>query len=384
MKGSQLIPYSLPDVPWSAGGRATTPLRDLPHKVRGRIAHLAGISWEVDVDPTFTTAPTVVGLNNVVSDLKIHDGVQLRHDGGFNYLRVFEALEFGRLPTPEPDTNSGSTNNFYFTRYWSPGPMRFEGNPSDFAIACSALENAAISYTFGALTDISADTTAATVTLKCTAWLLLLDEVRVGPVYARSAYAANSADFLLAGRALYPYLALLNSASVDAITAGDFGSITVNDGEGEIVSAVDAEVLTRAFHAQMGSGQFTIVQGEPRSGTDDNPVIKNGGTPTALVAATAAIQPVLWTAPGGLISKVVARPDSGLRVRWNGSQASAIILSGRILDQPMTAVATMATKALNKLGLPFRGAKVKTLSKQPYTGRTPEFMPYKVDVLGGK
>src|SRR5688500_1068913 len=121
MKGAQLIPYQLPDLVWAAGGRAVQSLKDLPHKVRGRIAHVAGISWEVDVDPTYTTAPTVVGLNRVVADLKIHDGSQLRFDGNFNYLRVFEALELGRLRQPDPDQNSGSTNNFYFGRYYSPG-----------------------------------------------------------------------------------------------------------------------------------------------------------------------------------------------------------------------------------------------------------------------
>ena len=381
MKGFQLIPYVLPDVTWAAGGRAVQPLKDLPHKVRGRIAHVAGISWECDVDPTFTTAPTLVGLNSIVKDLKIHDGSQLRFDGNFNYLRVFEALELGRLRNPDPDTNSGSTNDFYFGRYWSPGPDLFEGSPTDFCICCAALENGSISYTFGALTDISADTTAVNVAIKTTVWLVLLDDVRVPPVYERAAYDANSKDFLLTGRALYPFLALLNSSSVDAISADDFAAITVNDGEGEVVSAVDAEVLCKAYQSHMGSGQFTPVQGEPRAATDDNPKAMNTSSPTAVQAATAAIQPVLWCQPQARISKIIARAETGLRVRWSGSQStSTVILTSRILEQPPTVVAATATKALNKLSLAFKGAKVKTLSKQPYAGPLREFMPYKVEI----
>lgn len=380
MKGSQPIPYQLPDLTWTAGSKGVHLLKDLPHKVRGRIAHVVGISWEVDVDPTFTTAPTNFGLNQVVKGLKIHDGSQLRFDGNFAYLRVFEALELGRLRQPDPDTNSGSTNNFYFGRYWSPGPANFLGNPTDFALCCASLENASITYDFGALTDISADTTAATVTIKTVVWLMPMDEVRVPPVYERQAYAANSADLLLTGRALYPFMALLNSANVDAISAGDFGSITVNDGDGELVSALDAEVLCKAFQAQMASGQFTPVQGEPRAATDDNPKEINSGSPTAAVAVTAAVQPVLWCTPGAMISKVVARAETGLRVRWNGSQASGIVLVGRILEQPNTVIASTATKALNKLGIGFKGAKVKTLSKSDYRGPLREFMPYKVEI----
>lgn len=379
MQGAQLIPWPLPDVTWTAGGRASTPLKDFPTRIRGRLPHMVGISWEVDVDPTFTTAPTIVGLNAVVADLKIHDGKQLRFDGNFNYLRVFEALELGRLRQPDPDTNSGSTNNFYFGRYWTPGPANF-AKPTDFAMSCASMDNAVIQYTFGALTDISADTTAATVVIRATAWLLLMDDIRIPPVYERVSYAANSKDFPLQGKALYPFLALLNSASVDAIGDGDFGAITVTDGHGEVISAIDAEVLCKAYQAQMNAGPVTPIQGEPRAATDDNGKVVNGASPTALVAATAAIQPVLWSTQGAMISKIVAESENTLRVRWAGSQASGVVLAGRILDQPDTVMAGTAATALNKLGLSPRSADPVTASKKPYKGPRRNFMPHKVSV----
>ncbi len=381
MKAFQLVPYSLPAITWAAGGSATHTLRDVPKSLFGRICHVHSITWEVDVDPTFTTAPTVIGLNNVVSDLQIFDGSFNRFSGGgFNLLRVFEALENGKLSHPEPDTNSASTNNFYFARTWHCGPRHLAGAPSDFLYPGAALENGEIKYRFGALTDISADTTAATVAIRAIVWLAVLDELRIPPALERMAYTAGAADLNLTGRAMYLYMAMLNSASVDAITAGDFGAMTVDTGAGQLISAIDAEELGRAYHSQMDSGQFTVVQGEQRASTDDNPVIKNGGTPTALVAATAAIQPLVWCPPGTRLSKVPAVADSVCRVRWNGSQASGAIAATRVLEQSQTAMATVAARALNRLGLRDRGTKVKTLSKAPYTGPRPDFMPYAVKV----
>lgn len=376
MKGGQLIPYALPDVTWAAGGRAQTSLKDIPPTIQGRHVHLVGIDWEVDVDPTFTTAPTVQGLNSVVASLKISDGRNQRFDGNFNYLRVFEALENGGPALhPDPDLTSGSGNNFYFGRSWKAGPEVFEGAPTDFAIPVAALKNGVISYTFGALTDISADTTAATVTLRATAQLLLLDEVRVPPVVERLAFDANSKDVVLQGAALYPFLAALNSSGVDAIAAGDFGAFTVIGSKGEIISNIDAEVLGRSYAGQMASGIFSLVQGEPRASTDDNHQTVTSGS---IAKSTAAIQPVLWCTPNALLTKIVAETDSGLRVKWSGSQASGVLLATRILEQPMTAIATVAAAALQGTGRSISALEPKTLSKKPYSGPRPAYMPYKV------
>lgn len=384
MKNGQLVPYQLPSVTWAAGGSATLSLRDLPRQLAGRIAHLVSLNIEVDVDPTFTTAPTIQGLQTVVSNMIIRDGRNILFQGSFNYLRVFEAYENGgRVINPDPDTNSGSTNNFYYARTWHAGPPLFAGAPSDFMIPCASLENGEVSFTFGALTDISADTTAATVALNVTAWLWAADELRIPPVVERNNYPMGSAvDVPLTGRALYPYLCLLNSTGVDAITAADMGDITIDTGTSQPISAIASEVLGRAYNAQMRQGQFGIVAGEPRAATDDNLSVKNSGTPTALVAATFAIQPVLWCPEGTMISKIFVQADSVLRLRQSGAGTGHIVLATRILEQPQAAIAERTARSLGKLGLRLRpdGSRIKTLSKEIYKGPRPEFLSYAMKV----
>jgi hypothetical protein len=350
--------------------------------IGGRIAHLVAITFEATITPTFTTAPTVAGLNNVVRQVELYDGSYSRFNGaGFNAIRNKEIYETGLLIHPDPDTNSGSTNGFYLERTLTLGPPKFQGAPSDFAVPTGMLSNGEVRYTFGALVDISADATALTATIIPVAWLLLLDEVRIPPAYEWVEYGFSGTDNSISGRGLYCFAGLLNSNSYDAISAGDFGAITV-DGVGYVaVPSIDAEVLGRAYRAQMFAGQFSPVQGEPRASTDDNGKAVNSGTPTALVAPTAAIQPVLWSPEDARITKIPALAESALRVRFNGTQTTnTILFVGRILEQTPTVVASNAAKALGALGLKHRGTKIKTLSKQPYTGPRPEFMPYAIKV----
>ena len=80
------------------------------------------------------------------------------------------------------------------------------------------------------------------------------------------------------------------------------------------------------------------------------------------------------------ISKLIYTADSGLTLRWTGTQTSATMLYGRILAQSQTSAAGIAARALNKLGLSMKGIKVKTLSKAPYNGPRGEFLPYSVKV----
>ncbi len=377
-KGYQTVAYRLPDVTWTAGGTATQVLRDLPKQIMGRLVHLAAITWEVDVDATYTAVPTTIGINNAVTNMRISDGSNILFEGGFNYLRIFEILENrGQLVHPDPDVTT-STNNGYYARTWFAGPPRFAGSPADFLLAAAGLENGQIDYTFGALTDFSSDTTAATVAIRATAHLVLLDEIRVSPVYERRSWTAGAADINLTGRALYPYMAMLNSSAVDAIGSGDFGALSVDTGQGNLINAVDAEILTRMFHAENLTGHFTPVQGEPRAATDDNPKVVNYATPTALAAATASIQPVLWCPDSCRISKVVAEADSVLRLRWNGSQATGVILTSRILEQSEPTVGAKLGKALGRLSLRPNGnaSKIKTLEKGQYRGPRVAYMPY--------
>lgn len=377
----QLVGIPLKNPTFTASGNDSITLDGLPETYLGRIAHLAGLQFDCTITPTFTTAPTVVGINNIVSRLEFNDGAQARFQGGFNAMRMFEILEGGKLAIPDPDTDSASTNPFYLGRYLPMGPWGFEGNPSDFLIPCAALKTGRLDFAFPAITAFSADTTVLTVAIRLTAWLALLDnELRVPPFLERNSYQVANADASLPGRALYCAAGLLNSASFDAITAGDFSAIQLGTGAGD-TAALDCSVLERAFHHQMNSGHLTQAHGEPRAATDDNPKKVNGGTPTAIAAADALIQPIIWSPNGSRISKLAIAAESSLRVRWPaGSQATGVILASRILAQPVGAASAITARALSKLGMMQKGTKVKTLSKQPYTGPRSEFMPWDVSV----
>jgi hypothetical protein len=382
MKSGQLIKYVLPSPTWAAGSNAVVTMRDIPYTLFGRIAHLVGINIEARCTPTLTTAPTLVGMHTIINRLEFSDGIGNRFTGDFFTLRVKEILENGRLLQPDPDTGTGSGNVFTFSRYLSLGPSQFAGNPSDFAYPVAALNNGELRLGFGALTSFSADTTVMTVSLTVTADILLLDEVRVPPAYEFTKYTAGGPDISLTGRALYAFLALLDSSSYGAFTAGDLGNITVDTGAGQVVPSINAAVLTESYRAQMASGHFTPVQGDPRTADDDSAKIVNSGTPTALTVASAAIQPVLWCPPDCQLTKVVALADSNLRVRWDGSQTSSgtVLVAGRIMEQTPTQAATIAAKAVQNLGLTQKSGKVKTLSKDAYSGPRPEFMPWVVKV----
>lgn len=381
MKAFQLVPYVLRPPTFAAGGTDVVTLEALPETSLGRVAHLAGIEFDCTVTPTFTTAPTTVGINNIVRRLEFNDGSQPRFQGGFNYLRLFEMLENGRLRIPDPDSNSGSTNTFHFGRYLPMGPWGFQGDPTDFLMPCAALKTAKLEFNWGALTDFSADTTVLTVTMRIIAWLAFLDkELRIPPFYERNSFQVSNADASMPGRALYACGGLLNSSAVDAISAGDFSELILSTGSGDL-PGVSCSSLERAFHAHMDSGHLTQVHGEPRAATDDNPKKVNDGTPTALVGADAFVQPWCWSPRGSRISKLALMAESALRLRWpSGSQATGVVLYGRFLAQSPEARAAFGAKALQKLGMKDRGARVKTLSKEDYTGPRDEFMPVAVKV----
>ncbi len=382
---AQLIPYPLPSITTAVSGTATTTLRDLPKTLMGRIAHLAGVSFEVSFAVTSgltmsSLAPSPHEIQNVVTRLEISDGSMNRFVGSFQSLRFREMLENqGRNLTPDPDAIA-TTEAAAFTRYWTPGPANFAG-PSDFVIPCGALENGEIRYGFGALTDIHANCTAAIATITPVAWIMLLDEVRIPPAYEWNQWVAGASDINLTGRALYAHLALANDTAFAAITALDFANTTVSVGTGDVVPNVHAAILGYAYFAQQKTGSLSFITGDVRASTSDAAKNINAGTPTALEVAVKRVSPVLWTPPEAKITKMVALAESVCRVKWSGANGSGtVVMGGRILEQSETVVAGLAAKALGRLGLRNGGIKVKTLSKQPYTGPRPEFMPFSVKV----
>jgi hypothetical protein len=214
--------------------------------------------------------------------------------------------------------------------------------------------------------------------MRITARLALLDEVRIPPAYERRTFSTAVADVQLPGRALYDVLALLNSANFDAISAGDFGSIQLDLGKGFVVPSINDRDLQSAFWAQK-EVNFQGQQGEPLNSSDDSMKVVNTASPTAVVGAVANVQPVIFSGREQYISKLHLA-ESLARLQWNGSQATAVILSGRILAQPMSVVGNLINKAFAELPFSPGTPKIPTLSKREYTGPFVDFMPWKVPV----
>lgn len=358
--------------------RRTLNLKEkLPPFLRKKVAHVVGFVAELDLDPTFTTAPTSVQLANSLRSLIMRgEEGRIVADATGPDLRALAAYENGgRLQEADPDTSSGSTNNFYSQLSLDMGPGQFDGNPSDFAFPCVLLDNAVLDVEAPSFTDISADTTAGTVVQRIYAVCIGLDELRIPPKVDVRSYSAAANVLELGERALITSMLMLNSSSHDAITAGDFGNITLADREGNVYAGIPAPLLGRVFNKHNGQGQFGLIAGEPRAATDDNVKVVNSGTPTALVGATAAYQPVLWSAPGSRITKLEV--EGPLSVRWSGSQSTAYFVVRRILPRTQQEVTDMATLAFNKLGLAFGGGGIKTLSKKPFTSPVrADYMPW--------
>jgi hypothetical protein len=379
MRGYQTFNYVLPSQAFSAGGRTVQTLRDIPKTMFGRFMHLWSFLFSVVITPTFTTAPTLAGQNNVFTAADFWDGSFMRFQGGFNHMRAKELLHTGRIRNPDADLDPASTNSRYYKRALHVGPPQYAGSPSDFVIPAGLLENGELRFSHGALTDISADTTAATGTVRVTARCVLLDELRIPPAYQWGYQALNAQDVNISGEAAYDVLALLNSASFDAITAGDFGDIRVDVGGGDMVPTVKSYDLTACFVDDFAAGEIGAVNGEPEAANDDNPKIVNRSTPTAVKAAPVDLQPVVWSPPETRISKLT-KAGSVVRLRWGGGQTSAVLLYGRILPQVPTVIASLVAKATARLGVTAKDFKVKTLSKQDYDGPMGDYMPWKISL----
>lgn len=377
MRGFPTIRHPLRSPVWSANGNDPVSLEGLPTRVFGRIAHLVGFVIDVFYRPTFTTAPNLVGIHNaLIRNLTLFDGISERLNlSGFD-IRQMEILENGALLVPDCDIPA-SLGDVGFRRVVSLGPRLAAGSPTDFMLPCAALKSGELRFTFGALTDHSADTTViANANIRVTALIAALDnEIRVAPAYERRSMNFGSNDCLIQGNALFTSLGIAKQANT-AFAAGDLSEITIDGGQGAANSVI-CSTLEAAAHWDLRSGHLNQLAGEPRAATDDNAKQVNLTTPTALVAADRFLQAVIVSPEEWRISKVLYEATSGLRVKWTGSFLTPKILFGRILEQPRTAAAAIAARAVSELKLPApSGAKVKTLSKQTYNGPREAYMPW--------
>lgn len=379
MKQGHHYQWSLPSKTVVAGSTDTIEGKLLPKTLFGEICHHAQLNITVDFTPTYTTAPTFLGNNNVYTKFDFFDGSLNRFTGGLAALRNFERYAEGSNINADADQDLASASQRTIRRTMHTGPSNYAGSDSDFAIPCGMLDNAEWRLQCGALTDISTDTTVLTGTLRPTAGLVLLPaEVRIPPVYERKTSSATGADTQMQGRALYDSI-FLTDVDQSTIAAGDVAAINLDLGKGLIVPGINARDVLSMFLADKRRGDFSNIMGEPAAAGDDNIKQVNRASPTALVGAIADLQPVLWSPPGGMLTK---RPiaESSARLYWGGTDTAMTVYTAKFLPQGKSAIGAAIAKAFSKLPFKPKTARVKTLSKRPYDGPYVEFMPWIVEV----
>lgn len=385
MKNFQTWKFPLRAPTFAVGGTDVTPLDVLPTTIGdGLIAHLAGFIFDVSATPTISSGTaTVYGQNNLVELLEFNDGLNLRSRASFNELRFREYLDNGRLIMPDPD-DAATTESPQYRRFLPVGPTNMAGSPSDFMIPTACLEGGSLQWNFiSALSRYSANTTALNnVSIRVTALLVgMRNEMRVGPLFEWNRIPAGQADVAIPGHALYTHLGMVNTLATPgtAITAGLFSTIGLDTGKGSIRNQ-DVQAYSASFQAEMQSGHINGLNGEPRSATDDNSKMVNGTTPTALVGASNVVQPVIYTPADTRITKGAYEAGSQLRLVWSGSQSTAGLIYGRIVEQSDSAEAAIAARGLDRLKKTAIARTCKTLDKKGYVGAREAFLPHSYKV----
>lgn len=349
----------------------------LPLMLRNKVAHVIGFVTEIAATPTFTTAPNQLGFTSAFrSVVMVADGGRTAIDVSGLDLRAIEAYENGgQIVHPLPDLNGGTGTLFTDARSIDLGPGNFVGNPSDYAMPCALLDTGTLQLEAPALTDISADTTAATVVQRTYAMIIAMDSIRIPPKMELRGYNTGGNTLELGERALYASLLMCSNAAHGLLTNGLIGNITLTDRRGPIFNGINASILGKQFNTQMAPGQFSIIQGEPRGTTDHNPKMINQATPTAVLAAAASYQPVLWSPNGSRLPKVEA--EGPIKLTWDGSQATAYIVVRRFIPRGEQEASDLATVAFNKLNLKFTGGRINTQDGQLFIDPNRiEYMPW--------
>jgi hypothetical protein len=372
---SQLIPFALKTVTYVAGGSDQVNLSEIPARMDGRVVNIEEITFDCDITPTISggTTPGATALQALVSQLTIQDSVRTHFDGSFATLRLFEALENGKLRAPEPDA-VGTGEQVNIVRCWRPGLIT--AAPRDFNLPAAACgQGATIDFKFSATTAVHANVSAVTMTIRPIAWLSLGDDV-VLPSMLERKQSAISKDGTIVGEAFYAFLALADTSALGVIAAGDFADITIN-AAGVNTKRLHVTALERSYHAQMNVGGFSEVHGEIRAATDDNPKVSNG---TAIAAAASVLSPVIWTPPGSKLSKLQYGAQNELTIGWSGTQAAAFYLASRIMKRTSDAEAQYLATMQQKLGVRLVAPKVPTISKAPYSGPRARYLPVKFKI----
>lgn len=380
MEAFQLIPFDLGSQAWVAGNALTFSFQNLMPMIGMGIAHTCFIDMELQLTPTYTTAPTLQGLNAAISNLEIFDGLRqwTPQGGSFNMLRAFTRLENGRIILPDSVTNGASAGlRTIRQRFFFGDPMLY-GMPSDSAMPNALLGQGGYARLTGsALTAISADTTVATGTVTLTAWQALYYNKIIFPAWYERQMQAVTSGQQFNQRALYAALGLVKSNLFAAFSAGDIGDVTINTGTALPISAITSARLTAGHNADFRVGQLDGVIGDPRSATlDINARTMNGLTPTALTNSPIDLQPILWTPQDCRQTKLTNVPAT-LTLNFSGSATPQALL-GRYRPLTPTERGLQLTTAMQRL--PGRivkdfGARLADDTSQ-YNGPLLDFLPY--------
>lgn len=359
MEGFQLIPFDLGSQAWVANQPLMFSLQNLQTFIGMGIGHTVFFDFELQITPTYTTAPTIVGLNNAIAGLQIYDGERqwLPTGASFNMLRMFERVENGRIILPDPVTNGASAGLRVVRRRYAWAPPQMYGQPSDSAMPNAILNQGGyIQATCSPLTSISADTTAATGTLQITAWQARYFNKLVMPSWHERLMMAITNGQQFNQEALYSSIAFLNSSSFDAFAAGDIGNVTLNTGTEYPMSSIGASRLTAAHNADFMVGQFDPVNGDPLSATlDINGRTMNSGTPTAITNTPIDLQVVSSAPRDCRLTKLNVNVPATLTVSFSGSNSGTQALLARFRKLGAVERGVSLAKAL--IRLPGRTAK---------------------------
>ena len=376
MNPYQKIEIPLQSVTFTAGSVSTIDFGALQPQLAGRIVHVSEFKFVVAATPTLSSGTaTPEELQKAVRNLVVRDGTGRQlFNGSFASNRLQDGLERGFYNVPESDA-AATTEAVYFQRSLGLAPRGF-GEEVDFVQPAAVFRGGSMTFSFGALTDVDAACTALTLTIQPYAVCQLHDELILGTLVERFESVLNNGQ-VIGAEALYADLAICNSSTFDAITAGDFANVeTIANGFSR--QAIHVADLERMYHEDKNvpSG-LTLIHGEPRAATDDNAKVISG---TALAAASAIISPVIWAPKGAKISKLVYHAQPNLTLKWSGSQAAGYMLATRLVPRSASDFGKAESLIKTALSLNIKSVNARTQSKEDYNGPRRAYMPLKCKV----
>lgn len=382
--GFQPMLYDLGTQDFVAGQTLSFPFKTLPVMLNQALPHAIFADVIVTLTPAYTTAPTLVQLQNAIKNFSFFDGLRewFPQGGTGNMIRSFGRLQVGDSVLPESLLGAGTGNPKYMKFRIYLNPKTLIGQPADsaYAFAFLAAGGGRIAVTCPALLDLSGDCTACTGQYSVKIGYVNYFDKLVFPGYHTWQMQAVASGQTFTQRALYTYLAGVKSTAFDAITAGFFGNVTLNFSGYLPLQTIPSTHLIAAFQADMQRAQFGIA-GEPINATYDVASRQvNLTTPTALAAQANDLTPWAWVPPGTRLSKLAYFAPTQFIPTFSGAPSGAQMLMGRFEPMTQTERGQQLATALSQL--PGRAVMQKgwglrlDSGKDDYTGPYADFFPW--------